>query len=148
MGLLTQIVFPNRLKQSCYPFISRVSLTNQSDVKTRQVYTRVPITTAFDMRPKDSARWWQPWTVQALVSQSDGSSKDVRNHECRKARGDSQEKVLMHFPYRTFFGFNFRIVSNEVMFFKAICVQLFSHFLDHEVNLRYFPNQKCHDSNH
>ena len=30
--------------------------TNQSDVKTRQVYNRVPITTAFDMRPKDSAR--------------------------------------------------------------------------------------------
>ena len=84
-----QIVFPNRLTKSCYPFNSRVSITNQSDVKTRQVYRRVPIMTAFDMRPKDSAQWWQSWTVLALVSQTDGSSEDVRNHECWKARGDS-----------------------------------------------------------
>ena len=56
MVFMTQIVFPNRLTKSCYPFNSRVSITNQSDVKTRQVYSRVPITTAFDMRPKDSAR--------------------------------------------------------------------------------------------
>ena len=34
------------------------------------------------------------------------------------------------------------------MLFKAIFIHLFSHFLDHEINLRYFPNQKCHDSNH
>ena len=89
MGFMTQIIFQKRLTKSCYPFNSRVSITNQSDVKTRQVYNRVPITTAFDMRPKDSARWWQPWTVLALISQSDGSSEDVRNHECGKARGDS-----------------------------------------------------------
>jgi len=88
-GVYDPIVFPNRLTKSCYPFISRVSITNQSDVKTRQVYNKVPITTAFDMRPKDSAQWWQPWTVQALVSQTDGSGEDVRNHECWKARGDS-----------------------------------------------------------
>ena len=56
MGFMTQIVFPHGLTKSCYPFNSRVSITNQSDVKTRQVYNRVPITTAFDMRPKDSAR--------------------------------------------------------------------------------------------
>ena len=37
---------------------------------------------------------------------------------------------------------------SEVMLFKAIFIHLFSHFLDHEINLRYFPNQKCHDSNH
>ena len=34
------------------------------------------------------------------------------------------------------------------MLFKAIFIHLFSHFLDHEINLRYFPNQKSHDSNH
>ncbi len=50
------IVFSKRLTESCYPFNSRVSITNQSDVKTRQVYNRVLITTAFDMRPKDSAQ--------------------------------------------------------------------------------------------
>ena len=33
------------------------------------------------------------------------------------------------------------------MLIKSITVHLFSHFLDHVINLRYFPNQKCHDSN-
>ena len=56
MGFMTQIIFQKRLTKSCYPFNSRVSITNQSDVNTRQVYNRVPITTAFDMRPKDSAQ--------------------------------------------------------------------------------------------
>ena len=45
------------------------------------------------------------------------------------------------FSFQNFF-------SIEVMLFKAIFIHLFSHFLDHEINLRYFPNQKCHDSNH
>jgi len=45
------------------------------------------------------------------------------------------------FSFQNFF-------SSEVMLFKAIFIHLFSHFLDHEINLRYFPNQKCHDSNH
>ena len=143
------IVFPKRLTKNCYPFNSRVSITNQSDVKTRKVYSMVPIMTAFDMRPKDSAQWWQPWTVLALVSQPDGSSEDVRNHECRKTRDDSKEKVLMHFPGKTFFCFHLGFFSSEVMLFKAIFfIHLFSQFLDHEINLRYFPNQKCHDSNH
>ena len=44
--------------------------------------------------------------------------------------------------------FSFQNFSSEVMLFKAIFIHLFSHFLDHEINLRYFPNQKCHDSNH
>ena len=45
------------------------------------------------------------------------------------------------FSFQNFF-------SSEVMLFKAIFIHLFSHFLDHEINLRYFPNQKSHDSNH
>ena len=56
MVFMNQIVFPNRLTKSFYPFNSMVSITNQSDAKTRQVYNRVPIMTAFDMRPIDSAR--------------------------------------------------------------------------------------------
>ena len=54
----------------------------------------------------------------------------------------------MHFPGIIFFCFHFRIFSSEVMLLKAIFIHLFSHFLDHEINLRYFQNQKCHDSNH
>ena len=54
----------------------------------------------------------------------------------------------MHFHGKIFFCFHFRFFSNEVMLVKAIFIHLFSHFLDHEINLRYFPNQKCHDSNH
>ena len=52
----------------------------------------------------------------------------------------SRYKFLL-FSFQNFF-------SSEVMLFKAIFIHLFSHFLDHEINLRYFPNQKCHDSNH
>ena len=52
------------------------------------------------------------------------------------------------FPVKLSFVFISEFFSNEVMLFKAIFIHLFSHFLDHEVNLRYFPNQKCHDSNH
>ena len=50
---------------------------------------------------------------------------------------------------KNFLLFSFQIFfSSEVMLFKAIFIHLFSHFLDHEINLRYFQNQKCHDSNH
>ena len=52
------------------------------------------------------------------------------------------------FPEKFSFVFISKIFSSEVMLFKAIFIHLFSHFLDHEINLRYFPNQKCHDSNH
>ena len=47
-----------------------------------------------------------------------------------------------------FLLFSFQNFSSEVMLLKAIFIHLFSHFLDHVINLRYFPNQKCHDSNH
>ena len=49
---------------------------------------------------------------------------------------------------KNFLLFSFQNFSSEVMLFKAIFIHLFSHFLDHEINLRYFQNQKCHDSNH